>query len=188
MDDLKNPTEIQLFILQDKLQLLGMVQFSWILFIVKILGIRLLPNTFTMLQWNKQLLSLQHFFLWLHKGLLHVLLTLSSHWMLIRLKLSIFLWATTLQTPWKSLHTIACYMPRCVVAARPEPLAVCWAKVRELSLVSVPLVLCCFISVFTVAVCTYVSAIQKGQCLQMNFDFVWSLPEHWVLSTWKIWT
>ena len=27
MDDLKNPTEIQLFILQDKLQLLGMVQF-----------------------------------------------------------------------------------------------------------------------------------------------------------------
>jgi len=39
MDDLKNPTEIQLFILQDKLQLLGMVQFSWILFIVKILGI-----------------------------------------------------------------------------------------------------------------------------------------------------
>jgi len=50
MDDLKNPMEIQLFILQDKLQLLGMVQFSWILFIVKILGIRLLLNTFTMLQ------------------------------------------------------------------------------------------------------------------------------------------
>ena len=44
MDDLKNPTEIQLFTLQDKLQLLGMVQFSWILFIVKILEIRLLPN------------------------------------------------------------------------------------------------------------------------------------------------
>jgi len=35
-----------------------------LLYIVKILGIRLLPNTFTMLQWNKQLLSLQHFFLW----------------------------------------------------------------------------------------------------------------------------
>ena len=50
MDDLKNPTEIQLFILQDKLQLLGMEQFCWILFIVKILGYRLLPNTFTMLQ------------------------------------------------------------------------------------------------------------------------------------------
>ena len=44
VDDLKNPTEIQLFTLQDKLQLLGMVQFSWILLIVKILEIRLLPN------------------------------------------------------------------------------------------------------------------------------------------------
>ena len=49
MDDLKNALEIQLVILQDKLQLLGMVQFRWF-FIVKILGIRLLPNTFTMLQ------------------------------------------------------------------------------------------------------------------------------------------
>ena len=53
----------------------------------------------------------------------------------------------------------------------------------ELSLVLVPLAPCSFISVFTVhrAVCTYISAILKGQCLQMNFDFVWSLLEHWVL-------
>ena len=51
MDDFKNPMEIQSFILQDKLQLLGMEQFCWILYIVKILGIKLFPNTFTMLWW-----------------------------------------------------------------------------------------------------------------------------------------
>jgi len=60
MDDFKNPMEIQSFILQDKLQLLEMEQFCWISYIVKILGIKLFPNTFTM---NKQLLSLLHFFL-----------------------------------------------------------------------------------------------------------------------------
>ena len=39
MDDLKNPTEIQLFILQDKLQLLGYGTILLLLYIVKILGI-----------------------------------------------------------------------------------------------------------------------------------------------------
>ena len=66
MDDFKHPMEIQSFILQNKLQPLGVEQFCWI---VKILGIKLFPNTFTMLCWNKQLLSSWHFFLCL---LMHV--------------------------------------------------------------------------------------------------------------------
>ena len=49
MDDLKNPREIQSFILQGKLQLLGMEPFCQILYIVKILGVSLVPDAFTML-------------------------------------------------------------------------------------------------------------------------------------------